>query len=306
MLLPKTVRLALLPFFLEANAQSSGTGKTTRYWDCCKASCGWIKKITLASGSNPVSSCGKNDQPLSNYGAKSGCTSGGNAYMCSNQSPWAVSDTLSYGFAATTIAGGTESSWCCACYELTFTSAPLVGKKLIVQTTNTGSDLSSNQFDLAVRLLPSPYHFPFSLSLANNAQIPGGGVGQFNSCTNQWGAPSQGWGNQYGGVDSRSACDGFPAALKAGCYWRFDWFQGADNPAVTFKQVACPAAITAKSGCVRANDAINESPTGPSQPSTYVSSVAKATQAAVMERREMEGSVVARSGDDGVGILGQF
>jgi hypothetical protein len=150
MLLPKSVLLALLPFFLQANAQSTGTGKTTRYWDCCKASCGWTGKISLASGSNPVSSCDKNDQPLSDYGAKSGCESGGSAYMCSNQSPWAVSDTLAYGYAATTIAGGTESSWCCACYELTFTSAPLVGKTLIVQTTNTGSDLSSNQFDLAV------------------------------------------------------------------------------------------------------------------------------------------------------------
>jgi hypothetical protein len=85
--------------------------------------------------------------------------------MCSNQSPWVVSDTLSYSFAATTIAGGTESSWCCACYELAFTSAPLVGKKLIVQTTNTGSDLSSNQFDLAV-CLSSPIYLPLLLSLA--------------------------------------------------------------------------------------------------------------------------------------------
>jgi Fungal cellulose binding domain len=56
--------------------------------------------------------------------------------------------------------------------------------------------------------------------------------------------------------------------------------QGADNPAVTFKQVACPAAITAKSGCVRANDAINEAPTGPAAPSTYISGAAAATSAA--------------------------
>jgi hypothetical protein len=50
--------------------------------------------------------------------------------------------------------------------------------------------------------------------------------------------------------------------------------QGADNPAVTFKQVACPAAITAKSACVRANDAINEAPAGPSQSSTHTSGAA--------------------------------
>jgi hypothetical protein len=84
--------------------------------------------------------------------------------------------------------------------------------------------------------------------------MPGGGVGIFNGCTAEWGAPSTGWGAQYGGVGSRSDCDAFPEALKAGCYWRFDWFQGADNPAVSFKSVACPAALTAKTGCVRADD----------------------------------------------------
>ena len=70
--------------------------------------------------------------------------------MCSTQQPWAVSDTLAYGFAATTISGGTEASWCCACYELTFTSTAIAGKTMIVQATNTGGDLGANQFDLAV------------------------------------------------------------------------------------------------------------------------------------------------------------
>lgn len=37
--------------------------------------------------------------------------------MCSDQSPWAVSDSLAYGFAAVSIPGGTEADWCCACYE---------------------------------------------------------------------------------------------------------------------------------------------------------------------------------------------
>jgi hypothetical protein len=153
MALPKTVLLALLPFFIQGNAQSSGTGTTTRYWDCCKASCAWKGKITLASGSNPVTSCDAQDRPTSNYDAVSGCNNGA-TYMCSNQSPWAVSDSLSYGYAATTIAGGKESSWCCACYELTFTSGAVKGKKMVVQATNTGGDLSSNQFDLAVSWFP--------------------------------------------------------------------------------------------------------------------------------------------------------
>jgi hypothetical protein len=147
--LPLKTLLAILPFFLHANAQASGTGITTRYWDCCKPSCSWPGKTTLAAGSNPVGTCDANNNLLTDYNTPTACD-GGSAYMCSNESPWAVSDTLSYGYAAVNIAGGTEASWCCACYELTFTSGPVAGKKMIVQATNTGGDLGSNQFDLAV------------------------------------------------------------------------------------------------------------------------------------------------------------
>jgi hypothetical protein len=145
--------LALLPYFLQANAGASGTGTTTRYWDCCKPSCAWPGKFNLAAGSNPVQMCDIKDQPLMDSNAASGCA-GGQAYQCSNESPWAVDDNLAYGYAAVNIAGGSEASWCCACYELTFTSGAVAGKKMIVQATNTGSDLSGNQFDISVRLPP--------------------------------------------------------------------------------------------------------------------------------------------------------
>lgn len=101
-------------FATVANAQStSGSGTTTRYWDCCKGSCSWPGKADV---SNPVTTCGKDDQPLSDYNTAS-ASDGGDAYMCSNQSPWAVSDSLAYGFAAVNIPGGSEASWCCSCYE---------------------------------------------------------------------------------------------------------------------------------------------------------------------------------------------
>jgi len=248
MRLPLATLVAILPFYLDAVlAQgSSGTGKTTRYWDCCKPSCAWAKK---GNAPNPVQTCDKNDRPLNDGGStKSGCDNGGNAFMCSSQSPWAVNETVAYGWAAVNIAGSNEANWCCACYELTFTQSPLQGKKMIVQATNTGGDLGNNHFDLA---------------------IPGGGVGIFNACTNQYGAPSNGWGQRYGGIGGKSECASFPNALKAGCNWRFDWFKGADNPPVTFKQVACPAAITAKSNCARQNDAINQTPTGPKEVPTW-------------------------------------
>lgn len=104
---------------------------------------------------------------ITDLNAVSGCTSGGTSYTCANNEPWAVSDSLAYGFAAVHISGGTESTWCCQCYQLTFTSGPASGKTLVVQATNTGGDLGSNQFDLL---------------------IPGGGVGIYNGCNSQYGS----------------------------------------------------------------------------------------------------------------------
>jgi hypothetical protein len=69
------------------------------------------------------------------------------------------------------------------CPSLTFTSGPVAGKTMVVQTTNTGGDLGSNHFDI---------------------QMPGGGVGLFDGCTPQFGGIP---GERYGGVSSRSQCD---------------------------------------------------------------------------------------------------
>lgn len=173
----------------------SGSGSTTRYWDCCKASCSWPGK---ASVTGPVDTCASNGISLLDANSQSGCN-GGNGFMCNNNQPWAVNDELAYGFAAASIAGSNEAGWCCGCYELTFTSGAASGKKMVVQVTNTGGDLGSNHFDL---------------------QMPGGGVGIFNGCAAQWGAPNDGWGARYGGVSSVSDCASLPSALQAGCKWR--------------------------------------------------------------------------------------
>ena len=114
--------------------------------------------------------------------------------MCSDQSPWAVSDDLAYGFTAVSGANPT----CCQCYQLTFTSGPVSGKKMIVQATNTGTDVGEGHFDLAVRflsfLLPVPslsstafvyitvsrtlaYNFcrsPAAVSVSSTAALPNG------------------------------------------------------------------------------------------------------------------------------------
>lgn len=101
---------------------------------------------------------------------------------------------------------------------------------MIVQSTHTGADISNNQFDIL---------------------SPGGGVGYFDGCTPQYGGIP---GARYGGVSSREECDQMPSPLKAGCYWRFDWFKNADNPTFTFQQVRCPSELTAITGCARNDD----------------------------------------------------
>lgn len=202
------------------------SGKTTRYWDCCKPSCAWSGKGPVSA---PVKTCKKDGSFLTDPNAASGCN-GGPSYVCSNNSPWAVNDKLAYGFAAAVISGQTEQVSCCACYKLTFTNTQIAGKQMIVQVVNTGEDLGSNHFDL---------------------QIPGGGVGIFNGCSSQWGAPNDGWGSRYGGVSSLDQCNQLPSQLQNGCRFRFQWFQNADNPTMSFEPVTCPVEITNITGCRR-------------------------------------------------------
>ncbi|EMD68939.1 hypothetical protein GGP41_002246 [Bipolaris sorokiniana] len=217
-----------LAFSLLLHHVSGERGVTTRYWDCCKPSCAWPGKAKV---SEPVRTCNKQDlwpTPL-DANAASACGNG-EAYTCSNNGPWAVNDNLAYGFAAANLKGKNEGDWCCACYELTFTSGPVNGKKMVVQVTNTGSDLKENQFDLA---------------------IPGGGVGIFpQGCAKQFNGA---WmGNTFGGYWQRDHCYNLPAgAFRDGCFWRFDWFKNADNPSVDFREVSCPQAMIDRTHCGR-------------------------------------------------------
>ncbi|KAL8778724.1 MAG: hypothetical protein Q9213_007277 [Squamulea squamosa] len=225
--MPSFTRLATLTGLLASSASivaavnASGSGTTTRYWDCCKPSCAW----TQPGLTSTVKTCDVNDKPLANgVTAQSGCQQGGTSFMCSDQSPWAVNDNLAYGFAAVTASNPT----CCQCYKLTFTSeGPIKGKTMIVQATNTGYDVSGTQFDLA---------------------MPGGGFGYFDGCTREWGATSEVWGAQYGGSDTNQ-CSRYPASLQRGCGFRWDWMKGQSNPNVDYESVVCPAEIVAKSGC---------------------------------------------------------
>jgi hypothetical protein len=225
-------------------------GRTTRYWDCCKPHCGVRGNVSSAFA--PLTTCTKQDGALGNFDTQSACQ-GGTAFMCSGNAPWAVSNTLSFGYAASK----SFNDVCGRCYQLQFTgqssngaidpgSAAIAGKTMVVQLTNVGNDVAAGQFDLL---------------------IPGGGVGIFNACSNQWGGGDLG--AQYGGFlatckqqlggaahDALKNCvmqkctSVFGAKgltkLEAGCKWFVDWFQVADNPTIQYKEVACPQELKSR------------------------------------------------------------
>jgi hypothetical protein len=203
---------------------TSGNGYATRYWDCCQPHCAQFdghrcnKDGTSPAGSN-----------------QSAC-SGGGSFACYDEAPKAINDCLSHGYIAK------ANPNCGQCYRIQFTgegqhnandpgSKLIKGKQMIVKVSNTGGDVANNQFDL---------------------MIPGGGVGQFNACSQQWGTSDLG--AQYGGF--LTSCSGSHAAKKDcvrqqcmkipagsarnGCLWFVDWLQVADNPKFTSQQTDCP------------------------------------------------------------------
>ncbi|XP_050301602.1 endoglucanase-like [Anthonomus grandis grandis] len=208
----------------------SGDGLTTRYWDCCKPSCGWSYQTNQKKA---VLTCDIDGVTPVNDSVQSGCAEdySGNAFTCNNQQPWIVNSTLSYGFVAASFTGGVDNSHCCHCLLLNF-KGDLAGKSLLALITNTGEPLAQNQFDI---------------------EIPGGGVGIYPlGCYRQWGAdPEQGWGEAYGGISTQDQCSELPSALQPGCNWRWDFMEGVSNPSVSFYQVECPKELIDIAQCER-------------------------------------------------------
>ncbi len=201
--------------------------------DCCAASCKWPDKSPFESNLKSVM---KNGSPA-NVNAPSGCDTwndvDASSFMDPKQQPRAVDSKRATGYVAvSSLNGKTEKELCCSCLELTFKEGAVKGKSMIVQVINTGADLGENHIDIA---------------------IPGGGAGIFTQgCPRQFGSKYK-YGDQYGGVDSRDDCARLPSVLKRGCEWRWDWMMNADNPSVSFEQVACPVELVRESGCRRSD-----------------------------------------------------
>jgi len=233
---------------------------TTGYWDCCKPSCGWAGKGNV---NHPPRSCAAVTQKyLSDTELESVCL-GGSAAGCADNEPFAVSSSLSMGFAAAAVGGGHGLSGdenCGQCFQLEFTDerhpdeyggwggshSSLVGKSMVVQVNNIGYDVSGEHaFDI---------------------QIPGAGQGLFYSgCARQFpGVPVDDFDcdTRYGGCGDISGCELQPPELQAGCEWRFTWYKHmadstntTNNPYIRFRRVRCPARLTSISGSIPNDDA---------------------------------------------------
>jgi hypothetical protein len=110
--------------------------------------------------------CDINNNVIQNgLDASTGCTSGGNGFLCQDYSPVATSDSMSYGFGIMSSTGN-----CCKCYQLTWSSGNANGKSMVVQIINSFSpsgDVGANDIILLT---------------------PGGGVGPNNAgCRYQYG-----------------------------------------------------------------------------------------------------------------------
>lgn len=160
---------------------------------------------------------------------------------------------------------------------------------MVVQSTNTGGDLSNNHFDLMIPGGGTSYRAPDTHVRPTHC-LPGLGI--FDGCSSQFGQLLPG--ERYGGVSSRSQCDAMPELLKDGCQWRFDWFKNADNPDIEFEQVQCPKEITAISGCVRDDDSsfpvFNPGGSGSSKPSTSSKAASQPTTSSASKAAASTGS----------------
>jgi hypothetical protein len=101
----------------------------------------------------------------------SGCSNGGNSYMCADFQPVPIEQNIAYGFAIQVGGSRTgDNPNCCKCYEVEWRSNAARGKKMIVQVVTPGFTAGSVKVNDLIIL------------------TPGGGVGPDSSgCAKQYG-----------------------------------------------------------------------------------------------------------------------
>jgi hypothetical protein len=234
-----------------------GTGKTTRYGDCCKPGCGWPDKNT--GGGFPVRSCDRNNVRLDPN--VQSVHEGGIAGTCTNQYPFTID-----GRTFATVASKFD---CGKCFRLYFNNVAKNGgtanKTLFVQVTNGGAEgeYSYGQFDLNVPGGGEGYNMGCSHGMYSGYNnISNDANGYTNGTKENQRGPNVGkhptWGWRWGGLEAMYECDKLPPPLRAGC--RFRWTFGGPNGdlgnenEVYYKEIRCPNALVARTGLRRKDE----------------------------------------------------
>ncbi|KAF3905143.1 Endoglucanase-5 [Orbilia brochopaga] len=208
----------------------TGESFTSMYYDCCKPACAWPTQGRFISG---LRTCDANNQYVLDDTAGNYC-GGGPASSCIDQTPWAVNDSFSFGYASIFIRGADSTEWCCSCYALEFLDSDIKGKKMIVQGINV--NYNEDQINW------------FSLTVPGQADWQG-------MCEQRFGGTfGEFFGVNATGLTNVTQCDNVPQPLQAACKWRYTWYKNAKGPNATFTRVQCPAELTKVSGCLRADD----------------------------------------------------
>ena len=230
------------PNFTPVSGGKSGSAWGSRYWDGCKPSCGWKAN----SPGNTAHSCDRDGTTrLTDLDAKN-ISDGGNAGVCLDQAP-RVSNNVAYAYAASHTNGD-----CGKCFLLEFDgtshdgteTSGLKGKKMVIMISNIGGDVGGNQFDI---------------------MIPGGGVGIFDCISGNNPLSTVKNVEKYGGIlttcggakkganltQVKSCVKGYcekisNADAKAGCMFMAEWYEAANNPNFSFKEVQCPSELTSR------------------------------------------------------------
>lgn len=140
---------SLFTSMVQGESEFSGTSVTSMYYDCCKPACAWPKAASFIS---QLKTCQADNSPVREDTAGNYC-GGGPASSCLEQTPWAINDTFSYGFASIFLSSAPDAggAWCCSCYLLEFTDSEIKGKRMIVQGVNNNfNEDQKNYFSLTV------------------------------------------------------------------------------------------------------------------------------------------------------------
>ncbi|MDR1760512.1 MAG: hypothetical protein LBR60_08320 [Fibrobacter sp.] len=219
---------------------------------------------------------------------------GGEAYTCTDQTPYIVNDTLSYAFAASDINDIGK------CFLLQFTGrwkngegddppprqphVAVKGKMLIVMVNNTG--VGKGYFDIMIPgggIGNCKNALRKQLDLTTS-EIEAGILGRetggllseciFGGGTGSYANIETGFVGNRGNTGERVELAEWQECLRAkcnrafsknpellkGCMWHADWLMAADNPEALYKEVACPQYLIDR---YRASPQYNEPPKMP-------------------------------------------